>query len=164
MPRLAKGMVSGLWGVVAMTGMGLSIRRWTSEAEGLGKTDPEITVDWICGRMGRDHLPPRARRRRADPIHFLVGSMGGLSYAALTRHRRPPPLLGGLVAAGALWTLGFCGYMPALGILPPPWKWSGHKLLTTAAAHTAYGCTMAMVFAGLDRPGEPDRTGQANRG
>lgn len=153
--RLAKGLISGVWGVLAMSGTGLSIRRWLSETEELSKTDPEITVDWFYDRAGRKSPSPRSRRRIADPIHFMVGGIGGLVYAQATRGRQVPPLLGGVAAATAMWAAGFCGYLPTLGIMPPPWKWDHTKLVTTTTAHLVYGCTMAVVFVHL--------TGQSGR-
>lgn len=156
MGTISKGFAAGVWGTLAMAGVGITIRRLTSESDDLGKNDPEETIDWIFRTAGRSEPPPRTRRRLADPLHFLlVGGIGGAVYAALTQGRDRSPWRGGLSVAATMWVAGFCGYLPALGVLPYPWKWSFRKLQITTSAHLAYGWTMALLyrqFTADDRP------------
>ncbi len=156
MTRVEKGFAAGAWATLAMAGAGLSIRRLLSETEALTKTDPEHTIDWLFECMGKPAPSPRVRRRLADPLHFLVGGTGGAAYALALGDREISPWRGGAAVAVTMWTLGFCGYFPLLGVLAPPWRWKPEKLLTTTTAHLVYGWTMAHLLAQWTR-GAPSR-------
>jgi len=115
----------------------------------MAKTDPEHTIDWFYEKRGMGEPAPRDRRRLADPLHFFVGGTGGAVYAVLTRGRDPSPWRGGASVAVTMWCAGFLGYLPAMGVLPFPWKWPKMKLIITMSAHLAYGLTMALIYRQL---------------
>jgi hypothetical protein len=54
-------------------------------------------------------------------------------------------LLDGAVLGGVCWAVGYAGWLPALGLMPPVWRQRAPQVVAPAAEHFAYG--MATVAA-----------------
>ncbi|HKZ26104.1 MAG TPA: hypothetical protein VJP78_04080 [Thermoleophilia bacterium] len=149
--RLLKGAAAGIWGTLAMAGVALTIRRLRTQSEALSKTDPEHAIDWMLRMAAEELPPPRQRRRIADPLLFAVDAIGWVADARATPRHQVSPWAGGIATAALMWVIGFCWYMPSLGILPLPWKWEKKKLFITSTAYLAYGLTMALLLGQFQR-------------
>lgn len=144
------GAVAGLLGVTAMGGVGLTVRRAFLDPDKPMKTHPEQVVERLSELAGRrDHLDVRTRRRLGDLIHFGFGALQGAVFAHLVRDRDVDPLVAGPAFAAGLWVAGFCGYLPALKMHEPPWRWHPLEFLITGGTHTTYGIVTALSLKAL---------------
>lgn len=75
--------------------------------------------------------------------HFLYGAAGGALLPLVAPRATPAE---GAVFGAALWCMGYLGWVPASGLMPPatrqPWRRSALML----AAHLVWGaCTAALL-------------------
>lgn len=155
---VTRGVVAGLWGVAAMAGVITTLRRALVPPDHMVTTHPEKVIErarQLAGSSGE--LDVQTRRRLGDLLHFAFGALWGVAYATKTGRHDIDPLIGGPLTGAALWAVGFCGYMPILGIQPGPWHWHRREFVLTGSAHLAYGTTMAMILRALQhRSQAPD--------
>ncbi|WP_375387231.1 DUF6789 family protein [uncultured Amnibacterium sp.] len=97
-----------------------------------------------------DHLAPAlddpAAHRAAVVVHLAIGVVAGAVLAGLPGPRGPAPRLG-VAYALAVWALGYEGWIPALGALPPAHRDRGGRVATMLTAHVVFG----LVLGGLAR-------------
>lgn len=145
-----RGAAAGLLGVAAMGGVGLLVRRTFADPDAPMKTHPEQVAERIYEVAGRsEDLDVRTRRRLGDLLHYGFGAMQGIVYARYIDPRDHNPLVSGPVFALGLWAAGFCGYLPALGIHPPPWRWKPLEFLITWGTHTTFGVVTGLTCRAL---------------
>jgi uncharacterized membrane protein YagU involved in acid resistance len=95
-----------------------------------------------------NHLPKPALEVSWTTLHFGYGMASGAAYALVQEKasdlNHPGPI--GLLFGVLLWAIGYCGWLPALGLYPPPPRLSkgkvGAELITT---HLIYGTATAVV-------------------
>lgn len=151
-----RGAVAGAIGTATMAGVGLLARRAFADPAQPMKTHPEQVVERLYELAGHSgELDIRTRRRRGDLIHYAFGAFQGAVFAHLVRDRDVDPWIAGPAFAAALWVVGFCGYLPALRMHTPPWRWRRVEFLFTCAPHTAYGVGLALSLRALE--GQPAR-------
>ncbi len=135
---------------------------------GATATIPQSAVVWGLRRAGfyRHRPPPEVVSEQVtDPIvdvprlpraarwtiklaeHFGYGAAGGALFALLTALVRPA-LFAGVLAGLAIWKASYDGWIPALGILPPPDRDERGRTATMLLAHVAYGAALGLT---LDR-------------
>lgn len=147
---LARGAARGLAaGAVATVGM--SVLMFAARRAGiLGRMPPERITSHLL-----DHLHVRRRRETQDllasVLHLGFGAAAGAVFG-VARRRVPVPLPGllqGLLYGTAVWTVSYVGWVPALGIMPPPPRDRPGRPETMLAAHWVYGGLLALL---TDRP------------
>lgn len=85
------------------------------------------------------------------PAHEAYGMACGVGYA-LARPRLPSSRhVAGLMFGGAVWAVGYLGYLPALGLYPWPDddRWSRTSVMIIA--HAVFGVVLAEVDHCLGR-------------
>jgi uncharacterized membrane protein YagU involved in acid resistance len=93
----------------------------------------------------RGYLPAPAFEASWVTLHLGYGTVSGVAYAlgqkAIGRER---PFLEGLVFGMALWAAGYCGWLPVMGLYPPPSRLPKRKVgAELVATHLIYGVTTA---------------------
>lgn len=143
MKSVTRGAVAGLVGTAVMTGA-IFVMKKAGMAP--GKLAPKEITENLEEKLGvRNYLPEPAFEASWMILHFGYGTMSGVAYAlaqkVLNRERLFPigPLFGML-----LWAIGYCAWLPGLGLYPPPTRLPkrkiGVELITT---HLIYGTATA---------------------
>lgn len=143
------GGLGGGVGTVAMSGVMLATQR----AGLMGKQPPKVVTETALGAAGADHMGPSATNALAVAAHFAFGIGYGAIFGLVDRRLRLPlpgavrGALSGLVG----WALSYKGWMPALGILPPPEQDRPGRPQSMILSHLAYGAALGATVDRLER-------------
>jgi hypothetical protein len=114
---LARGAAAGTAATVVMSGVMFAAQR----AGLLGRMPPRTITQKLLGRAGWRPRSSEASRAAATAAHFAFGAGSGALFGAL-----PPPVtplrgvVRGMFFGAAIWLTSYAGWIPALGLLPPP--------------------------------------------
>ncbi|GGH91632.1 DUF1440 domain-containing protein [Arthrobacter liuii] len=138
--KVASGGLAGLLATGAMSALLVA-----ADAAGVMNNEPPLKiVDEFAPR-----LPLPLRDTAAVLAHFGYGVAGGCLYALIGKKQST---LGAGVAYGALvWAVGYEGWLPAMGILPPAHRDKTGRAVTMLAAHLLYGAVLGKVAGGRPR-------------
>lgn len=139
-------------GVAALTGarqgiaatMAISLPMAIAGRLGLMDEQPPERITDRATRADVDAAPP-VRRAASVVSHLVFGAGAGSLYAVIDdRLQIPgPPVLRGVVFGLGVWAVSYKGWIPALGILPPPERDHRGRRWTMLAAHMVYGASLA---------------------
>jgi Family of unknown function (DUF6789) len=113
---------------------------------GLMSEQPPTVVTSSALRTAGVERPAAAASLIAPVAHLGFGAFGGLLYAGV--RRLVPGAPGGMlgVAFGlAVWAASYRGWIPALGILPPPESDERGRPAVMVAAHVVYGLVLGRL-------------------
>ena len=81
-----------------------------------------------------------------DRTHKRESSFFGKGCVAHVSMAHPiSPLLQGIVFGSAVWFVSYMGWVPALGLMPPPHRDRPGRQLVMVLAHWIYGATLGAV-------------------
>lgn len=146
--KLEHGITSGVLATVPMTAV-----MFASQQLGLlGKMPPAKITDNLLARGG---VPATRTERKAltTLVHLGFGAGCGALYSLL-RPGRPSPARAaaeGVVFATAVWGASYAGWVPALGIMPPPADDRKDRQITMVVAHWIFGAVLGIVVAARRR-------------
>jgi len=91
-------------------------------------------------------------------LHVVFGSASGALFGLLSPrlHTRLAPRLQGVFFGALVWGLSYKGWIPALGIMPPPEQDHPGRPLVMLLAHGVYGLVLG-AYAGQDSREEEPR-------
>jgi len=114
----------------------------------MGEQPPKAIVRSALQEAGVDR-PSDTAALLAPVAHLGFGAGAGVVFSGLRRliPGAPGPLLGVLYALG-VWVVSYKGWVPALGMLPPPEEDRPGRPAVMVAAHVVYG----LVLGSLVRP------------
>jgi hypothetical protein len=116
----------------------------------LGTPPPAIIADAAIDGRG-DGGGASSRNALALAGHFGFGSAAGVLFGLLHRRFRPHrhssifPALQGVTFGLLVWAVSYKGWIPALGIMPPPERDRPGRPVTMIVAHIIYGATLGAV-------------------
>ncbi|HUS13815.1 MAG TPA: DUF6789 family protein [Chloroflexia bacterium] len=96
------------------------------------------------GAIARWHEP--ARTIATGILHFGIGATGGAGYALLAQRVRLQSLLRGIAYGLLIWTAGYLGVLPGLGILRPATAHPAGRNLLMISAHVVWGAVLAALY------------------
>jgi hypothetical protein len=143
---VVRGSLAGLAGTAAM-----SVAMLGAQKAGLmGKMPPKKITEAALGALRMDRSAPRSNVL-STVAHFGYGLAGGVLFAAGAR-RLLPQVRGVGPAAGAafgvaVWALSYVGWVPALGIMPPPHRDRPGRPTAMVLAHIIYGALVGGLAA-----------------
>jgi hypothetical protein len=142
MPRLGLGALAGVLATVPMTAVMLGAQRLGL----LGEAPPKkITEDLL-------DPPPGTKLAATAVTHLGFGGMAGALFGALRRPRSTVrAAVEGVAFGTAVWAASYAGWVPALGILPPPDEDRADRQATMLVAHWVYGATLGVLVAAFGR-------------
>ena len=144
MKPLASGAIAGLTGTTVMTEA-----MFLAKKAGMvpGNLEPKEVTENVEETIGiRDYLSKRAFEASWVMLHFGYGSTSGVAYALLQSIScLDRPALVGSSFGMFLWAVGYCGWLPLLGLYPPPAQVPKRKVVANILAHVTYGTMTAMA-------------------
>ena len=150
MRTVAEGAAAGAVATGAMTLPMLIAQRQGA----MGTQPPERVVEEAEGETGND-LSEREENLAASLAHLGFGMGTGAAFAVLHRALRlpVPTVVQGTGFAMAVWALSYRGWIPRLGVLPPPERDRSDRQRTMVAVHVVFGAVLGAVEHRLaDRP------------
>ena len=140
MRRAVVGAVAGVGATAAMTGVMAA-----AKAGGvLGESPPRAIT-----RRGAEKVTgetPPAVSPLAAVLHVGFGmSMGVLYGLTIGRRRHRQPELWGAAFGLAVWAVSYAGWVPALGLMPPPDRDRPGRQPVNVVAHLVYGAALGRL-------------------
>jgi hypothetical protein len=137
------GAVAGVVATLPMTGV-----MWAAQRLGaLGRFPPSRIASAGLDAAGAEEAPRGARDAAGALLHLAFGAALGALYAWGTgRLGRSGPVLGAAFGT-AVWAGSYGGWIPALGILPPPHRDRSGRPIAMVLAHWVYGAALDAALA-----------------
>lgn len=150
---VATGGGAGILATVPMTGFMLGLHRLLPKIQQY-RVPPQRITDKLAKRVGiRRKMDKDQRRGLAWASHFSYGAgLGALFAVALVHTRRRAEIdVGGGLIYGLLVYLGsYAGWLPTVGVLPPPQGSPKPRVMVMIGAHLVYGVALGLLtFLGL---------------
>lgn len=142
--RILVGAGAGALATAPMSGVMLLAQRlgW------MGKQPPAKITDAALEEVNLD--PPRWERKAlAVAAHVAFGAGAGALFA-LVRGGRPSPARAAVEGAAfgtAVWGASYAGWVPALGIMPPPSEDRPGRPTSMLIAHWVFGAALGLAIA-----------------
>jgi hypothetical protein len=148
MKRLLGGVIAG----GAATGT-MSLAMWAASKSGLMYRPPPKEITARAARHAG--AEPRTAGHEQFQFswmaaHLAYGAGCGTVYAFLRSLVPGPPAVRGVLYGLLIYAIGYLGYLPALGLYPPPDEDSPSRTAVMIGAHVVYGATLGEVEARLE--------------
>jgi hypothetical protein len=153
---IAGGALAGAIATGPMSAVMLAAKR----AGLMGKMPPEKITDRLLDRIGWGSRSKETQDVLASLLHVGFGAAAGSVFSAVERGLRlpgPPVLLGMLFGAGVR-LVSYRGWVPALGIMPPPERDRPGRPQSMLVAHLVCGAALGLLVGrprGIRRPFAP---------
>ncbi|MDQ3367397.1 MAG: DUF1440 domain-containing protein [Myxococcota bacterium] len=148
MQKLEQGVAAGTLATIPMTVVMVAAQHLGL----LGKAPPAKITDAILDKANVS-APPSERRLLTSLAHFGFGAASGALYSLL-RPGRPSygrAAVEGMAFGTAVWGASYAGWLPALGIMPPPTADRKDRQLTMVIAHWVFGAAVGLLVAARRR-------------
>jgi uncharacterized membrane protein YagU involved in acid resistance len=139
-------------GAVATAAMSVFMKVWQSVSplEQARPIPPRSVTKGITETVGIwQRLPPAARTALTWASHFGYGTTMAVVYAESGGRASVPPAASGSVFGLGVWAASYAGWLPALGILPPPKDKPRERNAMLVGAHLVWGSVLGLVFFGF---------------
>ena len=145
MGAVTTGLADAASGAIATVAM--SAVMIVGDRAGLLGEPPPTTVTRAALREAGVQQPSEAAGLMAPLAHLWFGAQGGIAFGVI--RRSVPSVPGGIL--GVLFGLGvygvsYKGWIPALGILPPPEEDRPGRPAVMIAAHVVYGLLLGWLI------------------
>ena len=155
MQRDVEALVDGVIGGCVATAA-MSVVMLAAEKTGvMDRQPPEEIAEAALEAVG---VPPDRTGATEDAVallaHFGFGATTGALFGVLHRRLRPPipPVVHGIVFGSLIWAVSYKGWIPAMGIMPPPERDQPGRPATMLLAHWVYGGTLGALITSRERP------------
>lgn len=140
MPRALISILVGATAGVAATGV-MSLVMQTAKALGaLGEPPPRRLTRQLLRPLGLAAPRGRALDAAALAAHFGFGATMGALHGLLPAGLRTAP--GGALFGLGVWTTSYAGWLPKLGLMPPPSRDRLGRPTAMIVAHLVYGIAL----------------------
>ncbi len=111
----------------------------------LGEPPPIKLTRKLARRAGLAEPKGAALIAASGVMHFGFGAFCGVLYGLLPFDRRHAHSVGALFGT-MVWALSYAGWIPKLGLMPPPSRDRPGRPAAMIAGHLVFGLTMATVL------------------
>jgi hypothetical protein len=151
--RLLVGAAAGLAGTFVLQGLLAGASRWAPQTLPPIRRDPaEFLVEQAEAALPparRAQVPPTGRAAAEKGLHLGYGATFGMLYGLAVGERSP--LLAGALLGLATWAVGYLGWLPATGLMPPVHRQEPARVAGPIATHVGFGIATASAFRWLSR-------------
>lgn len=151
--RVIGGTLGGLLGSAVM-----AVPIVGARAAGLiGTPPPKRITEGLLDRAGV-RTDSQTEEQLSALLHVGFGVGAGALYGAVVPPVRDVPraLAFGLAFGTAVYAVSYAGWVPALGLMPPPQRDQPARQVVMLVAHWLYGATIALATLAAD---EAERSG-----
>jgi hypothetical protein len=140
MRRALVGAAAGVGSTAAMTGVMAA-----AKAGGVLGESPARAITRRGAEKVTGETPP-ALTPLAAALHVGFGaSMGVLYGLTIGRRRHRQPELWGSAFGMSVWAVSYAGWVPALGLMPPPQRDRPGRQPANVVAHLVYGAALGRL-------------------
>ncbi len=147
--QLALGAIAGLVGTLALQVLRLANQKWLPDTMPPIRQDPGAfmieTVKASLPAHTRPHLPQAVEAGAAQTLALGYGLTFGALYATL-RPQGGGPFLDGITLGLGTWAVGYAGWLPASGLMPPLWEQRPPQTMMPAVQHVLYGVATVTAY------------------
>jgi hypothetical protein len=136
-----RGFLGGMAGGVAMSASTMADMRLTRRPPSPVPADAVKRLLKIR-RLGRD-----GEKRTTTVAHFAVSGLTGGAWGTIAAGEVPGPIRLPLLFTMA--ALPDTALVPAMGLAPPPWRWSAGDMARTVVHHAVFAAVTASAFLRL---------------
>ena len=143
------GAAAGLLATLPMTAVMLAGQKLGF----VGESPPRLMSSVALGARGEPDPGDLKAKAVAAELHLAIGAVNGAAYGLLT-HRPNIPLpaaVQGMLFGILVWLIGYCGWMPALHIMPPVEKDRPDRQVVMFLSHLVYGSTLGLLTRRFQR-------------
>lgn len=140
-----RGALCGIPATAAMTMPMMAAKRMGL----IHEQAPERITRATLSRAGvRDRTGGRATDVLAAGSHLAIGAAAGALYGAAESRRpeRLPPIAAGMVFGALVWAVSYIGWLPALGLMPPPEEDEPARPALMLLSHLIFGAVLAKLL------------------
>jgi hypothetical protein len=147
--RMMLGAAGGFAGTLAIQALLTVSQKW------LPSTTPPIRQDpgEFLVERGKKALPAQVHQHLPAVVETAAARLlavgYGLTFGVLYTLLRPqggPPLVDGSVLGIANWAVGYGGWLPAFGLMPPVWRQKAPQAIAPIAEHALYGVVTVATY------------------
>lgn len=142
---LLRGAVAGLLATVPMTAAMLVFGALPQRRKREPFPPHQVTAG-MTGSLGIWQHADDAQRYALTLIsHFGYGALAGAIYGAVVPSQSRRGTGRGVAYALLVWSSAYAGWLPALDIVPPPWREHPSRTLQLVAAHVVWGAVLGLL-------------------
>ena len=140
------GSLAGLIATVPMSATMLLLRRFAPPETRYAPLPPEtVTANAAEEAHVRDDLGAEGLRAATVAGHFAYGAAAGALFAPIAGWT-PRPVAAGVGFGLALWAVGYQGWVPDFGLMPPATEQPAGRNTVMIAAHAVWGVTAGLLL------------------
>jgi hypothetical protein len=151
--RLLAGAAAGLAGTFVLQGLLAGSGRWAPQTLPPIRRDPaEFMVEKAESALPasrRAQVPPKGKAAAEKGLPVGYGATFGMLYGLAAAEQSP--LLAGVLLGLAAWAVGYLGWLPATGLMPPVTRQEPAQVAGPIATHVGYGLATAAAYRWLSR-------------
>ena len=152
--RAALGAAAGLVGTLGIQVLRTANQKLIPETMPPIRQDPgEFMVDKAEDMLPdetRAEIPEAVETAAAKSLAMGYGMTAGALYGAL-RGSSGNALVGGVLLGLGTWAIGYLGWLPASGLMPPVTEHTREQVALSAAQHAVFGLATAALYQWLRR-------------
>jgi hypothetical protein len=150
--RLPLGAAAGFAGTLALQGLMAAGKRWFPETMPPIRKDPgEFMVEKVEESLPEAvsaRVPPLAETAGARSLAIGYGMTAATIYGALRSGERNVIVEGSLLGLGT-WAVGYLGWLPALGLMPPLPRQGLKEAVGPLLQHVVFGVMSVAAYRKL---------------
>lgn len=90
----------------------------------------------------------RERKAATAVAHYAFGATAGAAFGLLpVPRKRPAAIVTGIMYGLGIWFVSYAGWVPKLGLRPPPGEDRPESQASIAAGHAVYGAALGVLFS-----------------
>jgi hypothetical protein len=142
MDAIARGALAGAAATLPMSAVMLA----AGELGLMGEQPPERITERLLHAVSI-HPGEGESNLAGTAAHLAFGATMGAAFQLLRENVELPgsPVAQGVAWGLGLWALNYAGWIPALGILPPPDRDRPGRVRTMIAAHVVFGAALGAL-------------------
>jgi hypothetical protein len=149
--RLLAGAAAGLAGTFVLQGLLAGSRRWVPASLPPIRQDPaEFMVEQAESALPaarRAAVPAKGKAAAERGLHLGYGATFGMLYGLAAGEQNL--LLTGAALGLVTWAVGYLGWLPATGLMPPVTRQEPARVAGPIATHVGFGIATASAFQWL---------------